>query len=149
MPIHVHQVCIHMIYLCISGLMYLDIQHVFFYLFAFRQRRFCLRRAFQSGLAPSISGVAFHGADASVVRLVAASPGLLFGCGWQERGHLESKFSENKAIYPIIEYPFILIHDSEVPLSLGLSVQEYIGWQWYVTLPKYNSSPLKSHRFTQ
>ena len=34
-------------------------------------------------------GVAFHVADVSVVRLVAASPGLLFGCDRQERGHLE------------------------------------------------------------
>lgn len=56
-------------------------------------------------------GVAFPVADVSVVRLVAASPGLLFGCDRQERGHLELQGNQRMRrytfIFPIIEYHII------------------------------------------
>lgn len=56
-------------------------------------------------------GVAFNVADVSVVRLVAASPGLLFGCDRQERGHLELQGNQRMRryifIFPIIEYHII------------------------------------------
>ena len=58
-------------------------------------------------------GVAFHVADVSVVRLVAASPGLLFGCDRQERGHLELQGNQRMRryifIFPIIEYHIIYV----------------------------------------
>lgn len=116
--IHVHHVCILMVYVCIF-LMFLA-WHIFLYfqtnvyifIYVYKSLRFDNKMILRiRGALPP--GVAFHVADVSVVRLVAASPGLLFGCDRQERGHLELQGNQRMRryifIFPIIEYHIIYV----------------------------------------
>ena len=123
--VHTHGLCMHM-FLAWHILASLFPNKCLYFIYVYKSLRFDNKMILRTrGALPP--GVAFHVADVSVVRLVAASPGLLFGCDRQERGHLELQGNQRMRRYifisPIIEYHIIYVKKKIVKWTKKVNFQ--------------------------